>query len=411
MLCKDTVFAWTEKCDAAFEQLRNGLCSPPILAYPDFSKPFILTTDASNTAIGGILGQVQDGKERVIQYAGRSLKKHERQYTITEKEGLAVIYSLKVFDPYLRNSKFTIITDHQALKYIFSEKENTGSRVAWWAMALQQYDYDIVHRAGRVNENADALSRRHYDTEGEDLVVPPAWNNMLMILPKSKASIAKNACASNPDPQTDITADPDRAAIASIDSDRISDDVTNDSPILSHSLDNLKKLQQADPFCCRILDLLVDGKLPNDPRLARKTAIESENYAFVNWILYHFWFSDRSQKRKDRCYQQVVVPAALREEVLASLHDEMTAGHQGFTRTLLSIKCRFYWDSMAYDVENWVKSCRTCASRNRPSRATKAPMILREVASSFDTIVIDLVGPLKRSKKWILSGFSLLRIT
>ena len=76
LLLKDTVFAWTEKCDAASELLPNGLCSPHILAYPDFSKPFILTTDASNTAIGGILGQVQDGKERMIQYAGRLLNKH-----------------------------------------------------------------------------------------------------------------------------------------------------------------------------------------------------------------------------------------------------------------------------------------------------------------------------------------------
>ena len=108
---------------------------------------------------------------------------------------------------------------------MFSEKENTGCHVARWAMVLQQYDYDIVHRAGRVNENADALSRRHYDSEGEDLVVPPAWNNMLMILPETKASVAKNACASNSDLQTDS----DRAAIASIDSDRTSDGATNDS--------------------------------------------------------------------------------------------------------------------------------------------------------------------------------------
>lgn len=406
LLRKNVPFVWSDECESAFQQLRDGLCSPPILAYPDFSKPFILTTDASNSAVGGILGQVQDGKERVIQYAGRSLNKHETQYTITEKEGLAIIYSLKVFDPYLRNSKFRIITDHQALKYIFNEKENTGSRVARWAMALQQYDYDVVHRAGRANENADALSRRHYDQEGEDSVVPPAWNNMLVIQTRSKTAAERETCVADTDHQTDNANDQTPTVPTLTDNDDQPDSVMGDSPIQTCPMDRLKELQATDPACRRILDLLVHNKLPDDPKLARKIAIESENYALVNGLLYHFWFSDGAQKRKDRCYQQIVVPASLREEVLASLHDEMTAGHQGFTRTLLSTKCRFYWDSMAADIENWIKSCRTCASRNRPGKATKAPMILREVDSAFDTIVIDLVGPLTKTKngnKWILT--------
>ena len=159
-------------------------------------------------------------------------------------------------------------------------------------------------------------------------------------------------------------------------------------------------------MCRPIIEFLKSGNLPTDPKMARKVVVEAENYAILNGILYHFWFSDGAQKRKDCCFQQVVVPAKLREEVLAAMHDEMTACHQGFTRTLLSVKCRFYWNSMAYDIENWIKSCRTCSSRNRPGKAAKAPMILREVESPFDTIVIDLVGPLKKSRKgnkWILT--------
>jgi len=155
-----------------------------------------------------------------------------------------------------------------------------------------------------------------------------------------------------------------------------------------------------------MIEFLTDGTLPTDHKLAQKVAIQAENFALLNGILYHFWFSDGAQKRKDRCFQQVVVPSELREEVLAAMHDEMTACHQGFTRTLLNVKNRFYWPSMVYDIENWIKSCRTCSSRNRPGKATKAPMILREVESPFDTIVIDLVGPLKKStmgNKWILT--------
>ncbi len=412
LMCKDTPFLWDDECEMAFKKLRDGLCSPPILAYPDFSLPFLLTTDASDGAIGGILGQIQDGKERVIHYTGRSLTPCEKKYSITEKEGLAIVDSLETFDPYLRNSPFTIITDHQALKYIFNEKKNTGSRVARWAMALQQYDYNVVHRAGRVNENADALSRRRYEKVSEESVMPPVWNNMLAIQTRSKSK----RYGSPPDPSpsdSHIAKDdevvsqnhPQEPEITNGDTTDVEDaDAT--SPIETCPLTRLKELQRMDPKCRPLLEYLMHDRLPDDLTAARKIAAEADNYAVVNDVLYHFWFSDGAQKRKDRCYQQVVVPMSLREEVLTAMHDEKTAGHQGFTRTLLNVKCRFYWDCMAADVENWIQSCKTCSSRNRPGKATKAPMILREVEGAFDTIVIDLVGPLKKSKngnKWILT--------
>lgn len=422
LLRKDAPFVWSDDCNKAFQELRDALCSPPVLAYPDFTKPFLLTTDASNSAVGGILGQIQDGKERVIQYVGRSMNKHERGYSITEKEGLAIVYCLKVFDPYLRNCKFKIITDHQALKYIFNEKENIGSRVARWAMALQQYDYTVVHRAGKVNENADALSRRHYDQDDEESISPPAWNNMLAIETrppiKAKHDTAPDHCTDSPPVNRHVTMATDKNPTVSTDecadgtrdsgndmSDSGNDTVVNIS-IPGCPLPRLKELQDADPNCKMLIDYLTDGSLPNDHKTARQLTVEVENYAVLNGILYHFWFSDGAQKRKDRCYQQVVIPPPLREEVLAAMHDEMTAAHQGFTRTLLSVKCRFYWKSMARDIENWIKSCRTCSSRNRPGKATKTPMILREVDSAFDTIVIDIVGPLKKSangNRWILT--------
>ena len=396
LLQKGVIFMWSEECDRAFCQLREMLCSAPILAYPDFDKPFILTTDASDSAIGGILGQMQDGKERVIHYTGRALNKHEKQYCVTEKEGLAIIHSLKVFDPYLRNSKFQIITDHQALKYIFHEKENTGSRVARWAMALQQYDYTVVHRAGRVNENADGLSRRHYDTEGEENFTPPVWNNMLAITrSKTKATHSRDE-KTNAEPNTENpnTTDPSPDQREEADNPKTDDEIIFGNCPIS----NLRKLQSSDPFCQPFIDYLSEGKLPENQKAARRLVIEADNYGFIDGILYHFWFSDGAQKRKDRCFQQVVVPSSLRSEILGALHDEMTAGHQGFTRTLLNIKSRFYWPAMTADIENWVKSCRTCASRNRPGKETKAPLVTREVEGPFDTIVIDLVGPIKRSR-------------
>ena len=115
LLAKNTEFQWKHECELAFQDLKEALIKPPILAFPDFDNEFVLTTDASGQAIGYILGQVQNRKEVVIAYGGRALRKAEKCYTISELECLAVIEGVKTYHQYLANSHFTIYTDHSAL--------------------------------------------------------------------------------------------------------------------------------------------------------------------------------------------------------------------------------------------------------------------------------------------------------
>ena len=123
------------------------------------NAPFILSTDASGTALGYILGQKgPDGKEMVVAYGGRSLKPDECKFTVSEQECLAVVDGMEAYKEYLTKC-FTVITDHQALKWLNSVKD-TSSRLGRWALKLQGYDFEIVHKPGRVHMNADALSRR-----------------------------------------------------------------------------------------------------------------------------------------------------------------------------------------------------------------------------------------------------------
>jgi hypothetical protein len=108
-----------------------------------------------------VLGQIQNGKDVVIAYAGRSLNSAELSYSATEKEALAVIEGIKKFQPYLHGRKFTVHTDHHALKWLMTIKDVTG-RLARWSLFIQQFDFDIKHRPGVTNGNADGLSRRPY---------------------------------------------------------------------------------------------------------------------------------------------------------------------------------------------------------------------------------------------------------
>jgi hypothetical protein len=169
LLKKDMPFIWTQKQQNAFNFLKKCLTKAPILQYSDFDKEFILYTDASGHGLGAIIVQKNDeGKEGVIAYASRSLNPAERRYGITDQECLAVVWAIRHFSHYLCFKHFTVYTDHSVLKWLQTCKMPIGHR-ARWIMELQQYNFTIVHRPGKANANADALSRiPEMQEEGND---------------------------------------------------------------------------------------------------------------------------------------------------------------------------------------------------------------------------------------------------
>lgn len=152
----------------SFEKFKKSLVSQDtILAYPDFEKPFELTTDASNFALGAVLSQ----SNRPISFISRTLSKTEEHYATNEKEMLAIIWSLNSFRNYLYGkSKVIIRTDHQPLTYALNNKNNNGQMKRWKA-ALEEYDYVMEYKPGKGNIVADALSRNPYVTEINSLSV------------------------------------------------------------------------------------------------------------------------------------------------------------------------------------------------------------------------------------------------
>ena len=155
---KNNPYIWTSKQQEAFEVLKTKLCETPVLQFPNFDKPFYIYTDASGYAMGAILAQIdEDGYEHVIEYASKGFTKAEENYTTTEKECLAIKWSLQQFNMYIAGRHFKIITDHYALKWLYSQVPK--GRIARWIMDIQAYDFEIIHKAGKKHKNADALSR------------------------------------------------------------------------------------------------------------------------------------------------------------------------------------------------------------------------------------------------------------
>ena len=149
-------FKWTDACQQSFDALKHALTGPEIMAYPLDVGEFILDTDACDVSIGAVLSQVQDGKEKVVAYASRTLNKAERNYCVTDKELLAVKHFIEHFRHYLLGRHFIVRSDHQALQWLFSLKEPKG-RIARWLTIMAEFGFEVEYRAGKRYGNATLI--------------------------------------------------------------------------------------------------------------------------------------------------------------------------------------------------------------------------------------------------------------
>nr|GEV16542.1 putative reverse transcriptase domain-containing protein [Tanacetum cinerariifolium] len=149
------MFEWGDKQEAAFQRLKQKLCSAPILALPEGSEDFIVYCDASNKGLGAVLMQ----REKVISYASCQLKIHEKNYTTHDLELGAVVFALNIWRHYLYGTKCTVFTDHKSLQHILDQKE-LNMRQCRWLELLNDYDCDIRYHPRKANVVADALSRK-----------------------------------------------------------------------------------------------------------------------------------------------------------------------------------------------------------------------------------------------------------
>ncbi|CAA9996130.1 unnamed protein product [Nesidiocoris tenuis] len=158
LLRKNTPFVWTEEQQIAFDSLKKAITSDRIIAYPDFSKTFVLATDASTTAIGAVLSQGEGHNEHPVAFASRALNPAEQRYSVTERELLAVVWACNHFQNYLLGQKFVLETDHIALTAALKLKDPT-SRIGRWVIRLSEYSFEPRYRPGTQLRHADGLSR------------------------------------------------------------------------------------------------------------------------------------------------------------------------------------------------------------------------------------------------------------
>ena len=160
-------YTFDSDCLHAFRTLKQSLISAPIMQPPDWNLPFEIMCDASDYAVGAVLGQRKEGKVNAIYYASKTLNEAQVNYATTEKELLAVVFAFEKFRSYIVNSKVIVYTDHAAIKYLLSKKD-AKPRLIRWILLLQEFDVEIRDKKGAENVVADHLSRMNHGDDGKE---------------------------------------------------------------------------------------------------------------------------------------------------------------------------------------------------------------------------------------------------
>ena len=379
---KDQPFVWTEETQRAFEMLRDALTLPPILAMPNDTGDFVLDTDASDQTIGAVLSQVQDGIERVIAYASRTLDKREVNYCITRKELLAIVYSLKYFKQYLMGRHFKIRTDHAPLTWLRHTPDPIGQQARWLEI-MEEYDFE--HRPGVKHGNADAISRRPCRIascacrQSEEVKNVEGDHTAMSVSAENEQNVVFSHAVSTSN---------------SIDE--------NDSVIEYWSMEGLRTAQENDSEISCILKLMKQS--PEKPPWD-SVALQSHDVRVLwgMWPRLRVWngILQRRFESPDGSSEiwQVILPVKLRKEFLSVIHGGMTGGHLARRRTAASIQSRAYWPAWSSDLDTFLKECKPCARYHRGTVPRKAALCTPMVGEPWIRVSVDITGPHPRSSK------------
>ena len=366
---KNTPFVWFDACEKSFHQLKLALVSPLLLAYPDFGKEFRLATDASNDAVGAILSQDHDNRERVIAYYSSTLTQTQRRWSTFDRELWAIVSAVRHFRHYLRGQHFTVVTDHQPLlsyKKLSIQDDTTGRR-ARWMVELHSYSFSIIHHRGTSHTNPDALSCQPSPSEGDARLPSSTFFHLCSLIatgPTSSTSTQTESTRRKPESSNSARS----VNVPSL--------PTSTSDVASEGL--LPKIfhhQQQDEDI-QAIKHMVENNVKFSPKEIRRHSPRMRRFL---WQLNRFTTRDgilyrtKTDRRKSTTLYQAVIPRSLVHEVLRLLHSHPTSGHFSAQRAFSRAENDMYWPFMHRDVMDHCETCTACEAFRNPTPGHQHP--------------------------------------
>lgn len=351
--------AWDSECETAFRRLKQELLQAPILAYADFNQPFVLYTDASNLGLGAVLAQRQEGVERVIAYASRSLhpaEKNDANYSSFKLELLALKWALsEKFKNYLWGAKVQVVTDNNPLVHLQTAK--LGAVEQRWVAQLANYDYQLQYRPGKEHVNADALSRLPEEQGREDSVerVPDLEEGYMVGIVEAPGGQQEAIPLS-------WGWDPDR----------------------------WRERQQSDDRLKTLSRWLEQGREPTPTE--RQAQDGTGRKLLGQWMKLRIRDGVMCRTIKnpgsgdESC--QIVVPESQVKALITAYHNQL--GHQGQERTVSLLRRHFYWPGLETSVSTFIRACPRCTlfkSRREP----RAPMVPIKARAPLHIVAMDFL--------------------
>jgi RNase H-like domain found in reverse transcriptase/Integrase zinc binding domain/Chromo (CHRromatin Organisation MOdifier) domain len=349
-----TAWQWGDKEQVAFDSVKQALCSAPTLAMPDTQKDFTVICDASDFGIGAVL--MQDGHP--VAYSSKLLNAAQRNYTVSDRELLAVVEALKQWRCYLGDRHFKVVTDHSPLTH-FATKRDLQGRQARWAEVLAMYSFSWEYRPGRINV-ADPFSRNPAHKPDVVLAAMASGKPSDKVLQAQRAAVLPASSPRNlphaPQNERDL-----RRASTPAGAD------TSGKPAIDTGV-ALSQLEKAVSAGYKFDPIFQDPK---------------RNRKFKN--LHGLWFDAKGR---------IMVPnhADLREQVMAAHHANPFSGHQGRIRTKDLISRTYWWEGIAKDVQAYVAACHECQI-NKPGHQQPQGLLqpLQVPERPWSSISVDFV--------------------